>query len=93
VAGPAPSASSFFVYQKRIAQVTREEERIRELVELVAQANGSNEVLALAEELKGLVDDRKKRLKGNPPAGPTESDVSGVGNAPTRFRRRQGEVP
>jgi hypothetical protein len=72
--------------------VTREEERIRELVELVGLANGSNEVLALAKELKVLVDARKKRLKGNPP-GPTESHVSSVGNASTRFRRRQGELP
>ena len=72
--------------------MTREEERIRELVELIAVANGTNEVLGLAEGLKVLVDGRKKRLKGNPPAGPTENDSSG-GNASSGFRRRLGETP
>jgi hypothetical protein len=73
--------------------VTRQEERIRELVELIAVANGSNEVLALAGELKVLVDARKKRLGGNPPAGITENQGSGSGNASSRFRRRLGELP
>jgi hypothetical protein len=67
--------------------VTRQEERIRELVDLIALANGSNKVLALAGELKVLVDARKKRLRGNPPAGLTESH-GGSGNASSSFRRR-----
>ncbi len=67
--------------------MTREEERIRELVELIALANGTNEVLALAGELKILVDARNRRLKGNPP-DPTESPVSRAGNASSSFRRQ-----
>jgi len=59
-----------FLLLKGLLKVTREEERIRELVELIASRNGTNEVLALAEELKVLVDARKKRLKGNPLSGP-----------------------
>jgi len=43
--------------------VTGEEERIRELVELISLANGTHEVLALAEELKHLVEARKRRLR------------------------------
>ena len=50
---------------ERSAQVTREEDRIRELVESITLANGTNEVLALAGELKVLVDARNKRLNGN----------------------------
>jgi hypothetical protein len=72
--------------------VTREEERIRELVELLALANGSNEVLTLAGELKVLVDARKKRLKGNPHAGPTGIHARCGGNASSSFRRRPGET-
>ena len=72
--------------------MNRQEERIRELVELIALANGTNEVLALAEELKVLVDARKKRLRGNPPAGLAESHGSSGGNA-SGFRRRLGELP
>jgi hypothetical protein len=73
--------------------VTREEERVRELVELIALANGSNEVLALARELKALVDARQISLKGNPPGGPTKSHASSSGNAPSSFRRRQCDLP
>jgi hypothetical protein len=71
--------------------VTREEERIRELVELLALANGSNEVLTLAGELKVLVDARKRRLTGSLPAGPTENHADS-GSASSNFRRRLGEL-
>lgn len=72
--------------------MTRQEERIRELVELIALANGSNEVLALAGELKVLVDARKKRLRSNPPAAQRKAMLNSGGNASSRFRRRLGEL-
>jgi hypothetical protein len=84
---PAPTLSF-----ERTAQVTREEERIRELVELLALANGSNEVLTLAGELKVLMDAKKRRLKGSSPAGPAEKQVGSGGNTSSSFRRRLGEL-
>jgi hypothetical protein len=89
--GTPGSRRILFTIEERTAQVTRQEERIRELVELIALANGSNEVLLLAEELKVLVDARKKRLRSNPPDGLTESHSGG--DFSSSFRRRLGELP
>jgi hypothetical protein len=54
---------------KGIPAVASEEERIRELVELIAAANGTPEMIALASELHDLLKTRKKH-QGNPPAKP-----------------------
>lgn len=62
--------------------MTGEEERIRELVELMALANGSHEIMALAEELNHLVESRNKRLRAmNSPKGkiPQPESVAPVG--------------
>jgi len=60
-----------FLSSEGLQKLATEDERIAELVEMIAHANGTNQAIALTRELNALLEARKERHNGNPPARET----------------------